>query len=261
MPEEAPALLEVVGLAKSFGGVRAVVDCNLRVRPGTVVGLIGPNGAGKSTAIEMISGFLKPDTGRITFDGIQIQGWPPHRVASRGLLRTFQTPREWAGLTVMDNMLIASEQNGREVAWRALLDRRHLRAAEETERRRARSLLDRFDLIHLRDDVAGSLSGGQKRLLEFARIAMRQPRMVLLDEPGAGVNPVLQEKIERAILDLREDGVTVLLVEHNLQFVDRACNDIFVMAQGVTIAQGKLGQLREDAAVIDAYLGEAQVGL
>jgi len=122
MPEDDPALLEVVGLARSFGGVRAVVDCTLMDRAGTVVGLIGPNGAGKSTAIEMISGFLKPDAGRITFDGVQIQGWVAHRVASRGLLRTFQTPREWAGLTVMDNMLIASGQNGREVVWRVFFD-------------------------------------------------------------------------------------------------------------------------------------------
>ncbi|MGH7903838.1 MAG: ABC transporter ATP-binding protein [Candidatus Dormibacteraceae bacterium] len=257
MPDGGAVVLDVSGLARSFGGVRAVVNCSFQVREGTVVGLIGPNGAGKSTAIEMISGFLHPHAGKINFDGTEIQGWPAHRVAGRGLIRTFQTPREWGGLTVMDNMLIAAEQKGREKAWRAIFDRRRLGRAEQEDRVRARSLLERFGLIQLRDEVAGALSGGQKRLLEFARIAMRQPRLVLLDEPCAGVNPVLQRNIEEAILGLREEGVTVLLVEHNLAFVDRACNDIFVMAQGATIAEGTLAQLRQNALVIDAYLGEA----
>ncbi|MGH7777053.1 MAG: ABC transporter ATP-binding protein [Candidatus Dormibacterales bacterium] len=258
MPEEGAALLRVSGLAKSFGGVRAVVDCTFTVRAGTVVGLIGPNGAGKSTAIEVISGFQRPNGGEVTFDGTAIQGWSPHRVAGRGLLRTFQTPREWGGLTVMDNMLIAADQEGREKAWRALFDRRGLRAAEAADRRRARHLLERFGLLQLRDEYAGALSGGQKRLLEFARIAMRRPRMVLLDEPCAGVNPVLQRNIEEAILGLREDGIAVLLVEHNLPFVNRACNNIFVMAEGKTMAEGTLAALRQNTAVIDAYLGEVQ---
>ncbi len=257
MADGRPPMLEVSGLAKSFGGVRAVVNCTLSVPAATVVGLIGPNGAGKSTAIEVIAGFLRPDAGRITLDGTEIQGWPPHRVASRGVVRTFQTPREWAGLTVMDNMLLAAEQKGRDKAWRALLDRRRLRELEDADRVRARQLLERFGLMPSRDEIAGALSGGQKRLLEFARIAMREPRLVLLDEPCAGINPVLQSQIEQAILELKDSGVTVLLVEHNLRFVDRACELIYVMAQGSTIAQGTLSQLRENPAVIDAYLGEA----
>ncbi len=243
-------------LAKSFGGVRAVVDCSFFVRQGTCVGLIGPNGAGKGTVIEMVSGFLAPDSGTILFNGQPIQGKPSHRIAARGLIRTFQTPREWQGLTVMENMLIAADQRGGDTAWRAIFTRRKLRAAQEANVARADELLERFNLLPLRDQVAGSLSGGQKRLLEFARIAMRSPTMVLLDEPCAGVNPVLQRRIEEAIVGLQKDGITLLLIEHNLPFVERACQDIFVMAQGRTIAEGKLAELRRDQGVVDAYLGE-----
>ena len=254
-------ILEVSHLAKSFGGVRAVVDCSFSVRLGTAVRLIGPNGAGKSTAIEMVSGFLAPDSGTIVFDGQEVQGRPPHRIAARGLIRTFQTPREWQGLTVMENMLIAADQNGRDAAWRAIFARRGLRAAERADRQRARELLERFGLIKLRDEFAGSLSGGQKRLLEFARIAMKAPRLVLLDEPGAGVNPVLQRNIEEAIVGLQRDGITILLIEHNLPFVERACQAIYVMAQGSTIAHGRtLAELRGVPAVVDAYLGEVEIG-
>lgn len=254
-------LLEVTHLAKSFGGVRAAVDCNFTVRAGSVVGLIGPNGAGKSTVIEMLSGFLRPDSGTITFRGEAVQGKPAHQIAARGMIRTFQTPREWGGLTVMDNLLLAADQKGRNTVWRALFTRRALKAAEAADRVRARDILNRFGLGHMRDEFAGSLSGGQKRLLEFARIAMRQPSLVLLDEPGAGVNPVLQRDIEEAILELKDQGVTVLLVEHNLPFVERACSNIVVMAAGVTIAEGSLAELREMPAVVDAYLGEVEVGV
>ncbi|HEY8735797.1 MAG TPA: ABC transporter ATP-binding protein [Candidatus Dormibacteraeota bacterium] len=257
MPD-AEIFLEVTHVAKNFGGVRAVVDGWLSVPKGTTVGLIGPNGAGKSTMIEMISGFLAPDSGKIILAGEEIQGKPAHQVAERGLIRTFQTPREWRGLTVMENMLLAADQKGRDAAWRAIFARRKLRAAEQLDRARARELLERFGLLALRDEFAGSLSGGQKRLLEFARIAMRSPRVVLLDEPCAGVNPVLQRNIEEAIVGLQQDGITVLLVEHNLPFVERACQDIYVMAQGTTIAEGSLAELRKVPAVIDAYLGEVE---
>jgi branched-chain amino acid transport system ATP-binding protein len=255
---EGEIFLEVSHVAKSYGGVRALVDCSFSVRKGTTVGLIGPNGAGKSTAIELVSGFLAPDSGTITFGGQQIQGKAPHQIAQLGLIRTFQTPREWQGLTVMENMLLAADQQGLDAAWRAIFTRRRLKAAEKANRDRARGLLERFGLFALRDAFAGSLSGGQKRLLEFARIAMRSPTMVLLDEPCAGVNPVLQRNIEEAIVGLQKDGLTVLLVEHNLPFVERACQDIYVMAQGTTIAEGSLPELRKVPVVIDAYLGEVE---
>ena len=248
--------LEVTRVAKSFGGVRAVVDCSFSVPRGSCVGLIGPNGAGKSTVVEMISGFIAPDSGKILFNGQEIQGRPPHRVAARGLIRTFQLPREWQGLTVMENMLLAAKQEGRDAVWRSFFTRRSLKVRMEADVERARQLLERFGLLALRNDLAEALSGGQKRLLEFARIAMRAPLMVLLDEPCAGVNPVLQRNIEEAIVGLQKDGITVLLIEHNLPFVERACQDIYVMAEGKTIAQGKLPNLRRMPAVVDAYLGE-----
>ena len=254
-------LLEVAHLAKSFGGVRAVIDCNFTVNPGSVVGLIGPNGAGKSTVIELVSGFLSSDSGTIVFHGEAVQGKPAHQIATRGLIRTFQTPREWGGLTVMDNLLLAADQQGRTAIWKAFFARRSLKSAEAADRVRAREILSRFRLSQMRDEFAGSLSGGQKRLLEFARIAMRKPSLVLLDEPGAGVNPVLQRDIEEAILELKDEGVTVLLVEHNLGFVERACSNVVVMAAGATIAEGSLAQLREMPHVIDAYLGEVEVGV
>lgn len=259
MDSSAALLLEVRDLAKHFGGVQAVRNCTLSVQQGTVVGLIGPNGAGKSTAINLISGFNEPDSGSVTFANHEIQRWPSYRVSRLGLMRTFQSPREWVNMTVMENMLVAAPQRGRDAIWRALLTRRQLKRAEGDDRVRSRELLTEFGLVDLRDEYAGNLSGGQKRLLEFARISLAQPRMVLLDEPLAGVNPVLGARIGDAIEQLRASGITIMLVEHNLPFVERVCDDIVVMAEGSTIARGQLSDLRGDARVVDAYLGEVAV--
>ena len=256
MSEQKQAMLELKGVTKHFGGVRAVTDLDLQILEGEVVGLIGPNGAGKSTAVDLISGFRQPDSGMIRFDGTEIQGWPAHKVASRGLVRTFQSAREWAKLTVMDNMLIAAEQEGRDTIFKALFARPSLKAAEERNRERARVLLRQFELYGLRDEFAGNLSGGQKRLLEFARGAMRAPKMVLLDEPLAGVNPRLTGTIQAAIQSLNHSGITVMLIEHNLPFVESTCQRNVVMAEGTDIAVGLMPELRQNRAVIDAYLGE-----
>jgi ABC-type branched-subunit amino acid transport system ATPase component len=256
MPEAAVPILDLRGVAKSFGGVHAVVDCSLTVMPNAVVGLIGPNGAGKSTAIDLISGFRPADSGTIIFDGREIQGWPAHRVSGAGLVRTFQAAREWKGLTVMDNMLAAARQDGMDAAWRSFLTRRRLAEVDGSRRAQARELLEHFGLTKLTDEYAGNLSGGQKRLLEFARIIMAGARMVVLDEPLAGVNPVLQGAILDAVRGLRDRNISCLLVEHNLPWVERVCSDIFVMALGTTIAHGSMAELRADRAVVDAYLGE-----
>jgi neutral amino acid transport system ATP-binding protein len=233
-----------------------VVDCNLAVMPNTVVGLIGPNGAGKSTAIDLISGFRSSDAGTVIFDGREIQGWSAHRVAAVGMVRTFQTAREWPNLTVMDNMLAAAPQRGMDTMWRAFATRRRLAAFDAANRAEARGLLDRFGLSTLTDDLAGTLSGGQKRLLEFARIVMSGARMVILDEPLAGVNPVLHGAMLEAVNHLRERNITCLVVEHNLSWIERVCSDVFVMSLGTTIGHGSMEHLRGDRAVIDAYLGE-----
>jgi len=252
----APNLLEVHGVSKSFGGVQAVRDLDIAVEKGAIAAIIGPNGAGKSTAIDLISGFKKPDSGTIMFDTHVVQGKPAYRMSRLGLARTFQTAREWPRLTVMDNMLASAPQQGMDTIWRALFARRRLASKELADRQNARRLLTEFGLFDLRNELAGNLSGGQKRLLEFARIAIARPRMVLLDEPLAGVNPVLQDKILSAVHALNREGITILLIEHNLPWVEAASDRITVMAEGTAIASGRLSELRAHRGVIDAYLGE-----
>lgn len=254
----ARVLLEVHGLSKSYGGVQAVRELDLSVDEGEAVGLIGANGAGKSTAVELISGFASPDSGVIKFDGREIQRRPPHVVSSVGLIRTFQTPREWQRLTAVDNLLAAAQPQGRDRVWRALVNRRLLRGAEQADLARAREMLHRFGLYAVRNEYAGNLSGGQKRLLEFARVAMTRPRMVLLDEPLAGVNPVLQQNILDAIRGLTASGIALLLIEHNLHFVEAVCSRVVVMSLGAAIASGSMSEIRRNPAVADAYLGGAQ---
>lgn len=260
LADDSPALLEVRALSKRFGGVQAVDDCTFVLPGGKVTGLIGPNGAGKSTAIDLITGFKMPDAGVVRFAGREIQGWPPHRVSRLGLIRTFQLPKEWPGLTVMENMLLATPENGRDAIWRALLTAERLRKAEYEDRARARAILEEFGLLALRDELAATLSGGQKRLLEFARIAIARPRMVILDEPMGGVNPVLGARMGDAIASLVATGVTVMIVEHNLPFIERVCDTVIVMAFGTVIAIGPFSSLRSNRAVIDAYLGEVPAG-
>ncbi|HEY8736753.1 MAG TPA: ABC transporter ATP-binding protein [Candidatus Dormibacteraeota bacterium] len=253
----APAL-QVDGLSKHFGGIKAVDRCSFTALKGMVTGLIGPNGAGKSTAIDLISGFKLPDAGTVTFDGQVIQGRPPHRISRLGLIRTFQTPREWPNLSVLENVLMARWDHERESVWRAVigLDRAQ-RLAVDGEVVRARELLDEFGLRDLRNERAGNLSGGQKRLLEFARIRMAKPQLVILDEPMGGVNPVLGERMAQAIEAFIVAGTAVIIVEHNLPFIERVTNHVVVMAQGTVIAEGPFEDLRKHEGVIDAYLGDA----
>jgi branched-chain amino acid transport system permease protein len=251
-----PVALRVSNVVRAFGGVRAVDGASFEVRRGSLTGLIGPNGAGKSTMINLISGFDAPDAGVIEFDGKRIDGKPAHTVARLGLMRSFQTPREWGGLTVMDNMLLSAPVEGRDAVWRGLLTAGRLRTAENADRVRARELLDAVGLLGLKDEPAGNLSGGQKRLLEFARLAAAAPRLVLLDEPQAGVNPVLRERMGDLILAMVEADITVLMVEHNLPFLERLCGHIIVMALGQTIASGSMAELRANRDVVDAYLGQ-----
>jgi neutral amino acid transport system ATP-binding protein len=258
--EEAQSLLEVSGLDKRFGGVQAVRDCSFTIPSGKVIGLIGPNGAGKSTTLDLISGFKRADAGSVQFAGREIRGLPPHEISTLGLMRTFQTPREWPLLTVMENMLLAAPARGRDAVWRALLTRRRLGRLEQDDRVAARQMLREFGLLHLKDEPAGNLSGGQKRLLEFARILFARPRMVLLDEPLAGVNPVLAGRMTDAISTLASESITLLMVEHNLQLVETVCEWVIVMDLGTSIAEGSMGQLRRNAAVVDAYLGEVPTG-
>ena len=222
-----------------------------------MTGLIGPNGAGKSTAIDLISGFKLPDAGTIFFEGTAIQGLPPHRLSRLGLIRTFQTPREWPGLTVLENVLLARWDPERESLWRSLVGPgRVQRSTSKLELGRAREILAEFGLDKLGNERAGNLSGGQKRLIEFARIQMAEPELVILDEPMGGVNPVLGERMAVAIEGFIASGTSVIIVEHNLPFIERVAHHVIVMSQGSVIAAGPFASLRSNQSVIDAYLGE-----
>jgi ABC-type branched-subunit amino acid transport system ATPase component len=251
-------ILTVDSVRRWFGGVHAVDGCSLTVAEGSITGLIGPNGAGKSTLLELVSGFQRVDAGRIVFAGAEVQGMPAHKVSRLGLVRSFQSAREWRNLTVLENVLIAATAREDETVWRALLGRGRLRVADLAGRSAARAILAEFGLLDQRNERAGNLSGGQKRLLEFARIACARPRMVLLDEPQTGVNPVMGERMAAGIRSLNASGITVLMVEHNLGFVERLCERVWVMNLGAAIAVGSMAELRQDPRVVDAYLGSVR---
>jgi ABC-type branched-subunit amino acid transport system ATPase component len=256
MPVSAPAL-EVRELTKRFGGVVAVDDCSFQAPLGQVTGLIGPNGAGKSTAIDLISGFKLPDKGTVLFKGRALEGLPPHQISRLGLIRTFQSPREWSGLTVLENVVMARWDAGREGFLRGVVGLGpSMRDRSRAELARAREIIAEFGLSALRNERAGNLSGGQKRLVEFARIRMAQPQLVILDEPMGGVNPVLGERMALAIEGFIASGTSVIVVEHNLPFIERVTQHVIVMAQGTVIAEGPFESLRSNQVVVDAYLGE-----
>lgn len=240
------SLLEVEGLTKRFGGVTAVEDCSFTVPEGSVTALVGPNGSGKTTAFNLVTGYLRADAGAIRFGGAPVPRPDPVRLARRGLTRTFQQARIFADLTLVHNMVAALQQ-----PWRAAF-RAAVRAAE---RQRALALLEEFGLASLAGERAGNLSYGQKKLLEFAAVLMGEPRIVLLDEPTAGVNPVLVEQIEQRIRDLNARGLTFLVVEHNMNLVMRLCDPIVVLDHGTKLAEGPPEAVRSDPRVLDAYLG------
>jgi branched-chain amino acid transport system permease protein len=246
--------LIVRDLQRNFGGVRAVDGASLSVEPGRITGLIGPNGAGKSTVLAMISGALKPSGGSILFEGRELTHMPARLVALCGVVRTFQLPGEFARLTVLENLVVVAPSQRGERLTGALIGRWYWRNQEKQIVEKARALLDRFDLGNQEDTYAGELSGGQKRLLEIMRCLMVDPKLLLLDEPMAGVNPSLARRIERYLLELREEGLTMLLIEHELGLVERICDPVIVMAQGRVIAQGSMKDLRSRQEVLDAYL-------
>jgi neutral amino acid transport system ATP-binding protein len=239
-------LLEIDGLTKRFGGVTAVGDCSFAVPEGSITALVGPNGSGKTTAFNLITGYLRTDGGAIRFLGSDIRRPDPVRLARRGLTRTFQQARVFAELTLVQNMVAALQQPWREALRSAL---------RPNERARALELLDEFGLAGLANEPAGNLSYGQKKLLEFAAVLMGEPRLVLLDEPTAGVNPVLVAQIEQRIRELNARGLTFLLVEHNMNLVMRLCDPVIVLDHGTKLAEGPPDEVRNDPRVLDAYLG------
>ena len=250
--------LRVDGLVKQFGGVTAVDGASFEVEQGSLTGLIGPNGAGKSTTFNCITGVHEPTAGEIYFNNEAITGLRPYQIARKGLVRTFQIARELEEMTVLENMMLAPKGQIGESAIRAVMP--GLRGdvvTQETEiRERAWETLEFFEIDHVATEHAGNLSGGQRKLLEMARALMTDPELVLLDEPLAGVNPTLEEKLMERIHQLREDGYTFLLVEHDMDIIMENCEHIIVMHQGSVLAEGTSEQIRNDERVIEAYLGE-----
>ncbi|MCP5027614.1 MAG: ABC transporter ATP-binding protein [Actinomycetia bacterium] len=248
-------ILVIEHLNKRFGGLQAVDDASLTVERGTLTALIGPNGAGKTTLFNLITGFDRPDRGRVVFDGHVITARGAPAIARLGLVRTFQLARDLARLTVLENMLLAAKDQRGELLRYAALPFRPWRQQEAQRLERAAELLEAFNLDHLRDEYAGNLSGGQRKLLDLARVLMLEPTMVLLDEPMAGVNPTLREQLLARIAELRDRGLSFLLVEHDMEVVMRVSEHVIVMAEGSVIADGSPDEIRANQQVIDAYLG------
>ncbi|TFH88557.1 ABC transporter ATP-binding protein [Billgrantia azerbaijanica] len=255
-PAQGARLLEVEGLVRHFDSLRALDGADLAVDAGTITGLIGPNGAGKTTLFNVVTGFHLAQAGRVLFDGQDITNLPPHRIFRRGLCRTFQIPREHQSLSVLENlMLVPPEQQGERLLG-ALLRPREVRRQERALRERALEVLAFVELDHLHDEYARNLSGGQKKLLELARTLMTEPRLVLLDEPGAGVNPTLMQRLTDNIRTLnRERGITFLVIEHDMDMVMSLCDPVVVMSEGRQLMTGSPEAVRRDPRVLEAYLG------
>jgi branched-chain amino acid transport system ATP-binding protein len=257
--DAAPDLLVVQNLSISFGGLRAVDDMSLTIRRGGISGLIGPNGAGKSTLFNLIAGYYRPTAGQVWLDGEQITGQPPHLLFGKGLLRTFQIAREFSTLTVRENLMMVPGGQVGETYLGALLRPGRVRAEERRLREKADDILDFLQITHVADLPAGSLSGGQKKLLELGRTMMADPKIVFLDEVGAGVNRTLLYTIADAIRRLNQErGYTFCLVEHDMQFIAELCDDVICMAEGRLLARGTVDSILSDEAVIAAYLGKGR---
>ncbi|QGZ36557.1 ABC transporter ATP-binding protein [Stappia indica] len=240
-------MLEVKGLCKHFGGIRAVDDCNFTVERGSITALIGPNGAGKTTAFNCISRTTRPTSGEVWLDGERIDQLRPHRITRLGLSRTFQISRNLADMTVLENVIAQSRVEG----WRDLFKP----AMSPSEIDKAMGLLDFLGITRIAHEDGSNLSYGQKKLMDLAALLMSDPKIILLDEPAGGVNPSLLEEIVGHIRRLNDQGLTVLIVEHNMDLIMRLSHRIVVMAQGTVIADGRPDEVRENPAVLDAYLG------
>ena len=255
-------MLVVENLSKSFGGLRAVNGCSFAVRSGTITGLIGPNGAGKTTVFNLLTGFVHPNAGKVLLQDEEITGLPPYRIFQKGIARTFQIPREFKEMTVLENLMLAPLVQSGERIWDPFFRPWRVRRQEDSINKRAGEVLEFLGLQALRDELAGNLSGGQKKLLELAKTMMIKPKLVMLDEPGAGVNRTLLKKLAESIERLRdEEGATFLLIEHDMDFVMRLCNPVIVMSEGKKLAEGEPAEVQSNEQVLEAYLGGQYVAV
>ncbi|MEL6920047.1 MAG: ABC transporter ATP-binding protein [Pseudomonadota bacterium] len=249
-------MIEVQSVSKSFGGVKAVNDTTLTIERGSITGLIGPNGAGKTTLFNIIAGNIKPTSGRIFLDGDDVTSLDPHQLFDKGLLRTFQLAHEFSTLTVLENLMMVPGGQAGESLLSAWLSWGEVRKQERDIRERAMEVIDFLNLTHLANELAGNLSGGQKKLVELGRTMMVDAKIVLLDEVGAGVNRTLLKDIGDAIIRLnRERGYTFCMIEHDMDFIGRLCDPVIVMAEGSVLATGTADEVKNNEAVIEAYLG------
>ena len=251
-------MIVVQDVVKHFGGLAAVDGVSMDIKQGTITGLIGPNGAGKSTLFNLIAGNLNPESGSIYLDGEDVTGLKPHMLFSKGLLRTFQIAHEFQSLSVLDNLMMVPSLQVGESLLGAWFKRGEIVRQEAEMRGKAEEVISFLNMGHLANELAGNLSGGQKKLLELGRTMMASPKVVILDEVGAGVNRTLLKEIGDAILSMnRERGFTFCMIEHDMDFISRLCDQVVVMAEGKILAQGSAEEIKANEDVIEAYLGKS----
>ena len=249
-------ILQVDKLSKYFGGLAAVSSCSLKIKKGSITGIIGPNGSGKTTLFNLIAGSLKPSDGNVLFQGKDITGVPSYELFSKGLLRTFQIAHEFTNLTVLENLMMVPGGQSGEKLTNALFSRKIIKEEEKKIKQKALEVMEFLNLMQLSKELAGNLSGGQKKLLELGRTMMVDAKLVLLDEVGAGVNRTLLKDIGSAILRLnKEKGYTFCMIEHDMDFISRLCNPVIVMSEGSVLFKGTPDEVKNNEQVIESYLG------
>ncbi len=249
------ALLETHGLCRDFGAFRALDRVSISIEAGSITGLIGPNGAGKSTLFNLLTGTLQPSAGRVSFRHEDITGQPPDRLFARGIARTFQIPRPFRRMSVLENVMLSPLRQTGERIFGPILNARAVRRQERDIRRRAMEILEFLTLAKLADHAAGKISGGQTKLLELARVLMGDPSLILLDEPAAGVNPSLTNILVERIEELNRQGKTFLIIEHDMDFIMSHCDPIITLAEGKVMFRGSAAETRANPELLDAYLG------
>ncbi len=249
-------LLAASGLCKSFGGVKAVDSAEIQVASGSITGLIGPNGAGKTTLFNLLSNFIRAERGKVVFDGEPIQHLQPYQIAQQGMIRTFQVAKTLSRLSVLENMLLAAQKQTGENFWQVQFQQHKIAKEEKQQRERAMSLLASVGLVQKAHDYAGGLSGGQRKLLEMGRALMTNPKLILLDEPAAGVNPRLIDEICERISVWNQEGMTFLIIEHNMDVIMSLCDRVWVLAEGRNLAEGTPEEIQRNSKVLEAYLGK-----